>query len=604
MSNEREFCSFLAIRDHLYVTLPTLGTQKPIPLKKTDLDSDFSKQDPCKLNRPCRFQGQCVNSDNGFYCVCPSTHYGKLCEYLVNDKHCDKHMCVNNATCYSVETERRVVHGDIDKAFVVKYECSCLPGFIGAFCEFSENERICEQDHCLHHGVAFRSKHVDLGINCICVCEPFYYGERCQYVSLCKDFICYNEGVCEEIILANGERSARCVCPQKKVGLFEDGVMITGDHCEHVQFSPNLTQEQRKCLPCAKEATVSSYRRCLRDSNALLPFQVFDRLHEFGEDSFCFNGAACYPTVMNASDDFGNSALYLMAACNCTDQLTYGLFCEHKRASLCEMTPDEIAAYGRYSRCLNGARCIVDPFISTWRCQCLIGYTGQMCEVKDPCHPNPCKNGAQCVRIPETISQKLEFEHTCLCSMDQDVDPNSLDCIDASYGKCASHPCAPGSACFPCDLYGDEELLCNKDERLQGFQCDCPPGYNGTVCEHMYDICLVRGFECIKGNCSMDNGVARGFRCDCYEGFGGFDCELEIESASLSEFLARWGFIVWPTIMFVIVCPIMSFGLYWRGRQTCEELRLLGDQHPTKGKSATIPPQMTTEVSTTDQQSY
>lgn len=30
-------------------------------------------------------------------------------------------------------------------------------------------------------------------------------------------------------------------------------------------------------------------------------------------------------------------------------------------------------------------------------CQCPPGFTGQFCESRDPCTPNPCQNGAQCI---------------------------------------------------------------------------------------------------------------------------------------------------------------------------------------------------------------
>lgn len=59
--------------------------------------------------------------------------------------------------------------------------------------------------------------------------------------------------------------------------------------------------------------------------------------------------------------------------------------------------------------CQNGAQCISAGANSyggmsgiSFTCQCPPGFTGQFCETCDPCIPNPCQSGGQCTSMGST----------------------------------------------------------------------------------------------------------------------------------------------------------------------------------------------------------
>ena len=53
--------------------------------------------DECE-NYPCLNQGSCINTYGSFYCICPESYQGSLCEI----EPCDlDNPCLNNSTCVS-----------------------------------------------------------------------------------------------------------------------------------------------------------------------------------------------------------------------------------------------------------------------------------------------------------------------------------------------------------------------------------------------------------------------------------------------------------------------------------------------------------------------
>lgn len=58
--------------------------------------------------------------------------------------------------------------------------------------------------------------------------------------------------------------------------------------------------------------------------------------------------------------------------------------------------------------CLNGAECVDDASIASYKCLCKTGYGGRYCENQiDYCASNPCQNGGKCL--------SYTGGYTCMC---------------------------------------------------------------------------------------------------------------------------------------------------------------------------------------------
>ena len=72
---------------------------------------------------------------------------------------------------------------------------------------------------------------------------------------------------------------------------------------------------------------------------------------------------------------------------------------------------------------------------------------------------------------------------------------------------CFSVPCQHEGICIPLS---------------SGFQCVCPPGYQGSLCDTEINPCL--SSPCLnQGSCSREGTE---YFCDCQPGFTGEDCEV------------------------------------------------------------------------------
>jgi Notch-like protein len=121
---------------------------------------------------------------------------------------------------------------------------------------------------------------------------------------------------------------------------------------------------------------------------------------------------------------------------------------------------------------------------------------GANCEVLvDLCEPGLCGNG-NCL--------SLVNDYRCLCDL-----PYTGRRCDVKMNPCEPSQCAQGALCVPEANYVD-------------FSCHCPPGYQGRLCEHDIDECLVAN-PCINGaTCQNMDGS---YNCYCPLGFMGRNCE-------------------------------------------------------------------------------
>ena len=84
--------------------------------------------------------------------------------------------------------------------------------------------------------------------------------------------------------------------------------------------------------------------------------------------------------------------------------------------------------------------------INRYECFCTLGRTGKMCELEDPCHPNPCREGGTCSR------NQLTGEMICKCTsgfQGQDCSEDVDECTAIS-PPCGNDLCVNTRGNFKC----------------------------------------------------------------------------------------------------------------------------------------------------------
>jgi hypothetical protein len=62
--------------------------------------------------------------------------------------------------------------------------------------------------------------------------------------------------------------------------------------------------------------------------------------------------------------------------------------------------------------CLNNGKCVDLPQLFTFRCDCPVGFTGQMCEKLDACAAKPCGVEGSCI----TMAPGSPVPNLCMCN--------------------------------------------------------------------------------------------------------------------------------------------------------------------------------------------
>eukprot|EP00055_Hartaetosiga_balthica_P014238 m.77130 g.77130 ORF g.77130 m.77130 type:complete len:1071 (-) comp8535_c1_seq3:3564-6776(-) len=199
----------------------------------------------------------------------------------------------------------------------------------------------------------------------------------------------------------------------------------------------------------------------------------------------CLNGGQCY------CDGVGNKK------CSCKGQLS---------GELCEICA-----------CKNGGTC---NSISG-ECSCPVGFYGVQCQfacTRDTlCHSHGTCNGIleKCECDADYVgdsTHQCEFycpEGTCLNGGTCKLDDGTCDCPLPYFGdSCQNNTCQldPCEQNAPCSI--------NRRVKEYGFECDCPPGYEGQICEVDIDECLL-GNDCFGADCVDE---VNGYHCDCKQG--------------------------------------------------------------------------------------
>lgn len=320
---------------------------------------DCDKRLECSIDTECTANNTASVKfsylDNKCICKCKHGFEGNDCS--INHNDCadlkPEHMCQNGAEC-------------IDK--VGTYECKCLPGFGGYFCETKFqgcNMNPCKYGACEEENFSAFT----------CKCDPGYTGELCDVVvDMCEPNPCENGVKCHNLV-PSGDREKHdyfCECPP------EFGT--SSKTCSHRTIDPCIIS------PCLNDATCASTSEYLNtpENSKLLVYSHFTCKCPRG-----FTGELCEERITSCSTNPCQNKGQCIPGhventftCRCFPAFT-GRLCEHLL--------DQCANFP----CSNGATCMSTPH--GYQCQCPINYTGKNCDkLISPCDSMKCLNGGEC----------------------------------------------------------------------------------------------------------------------------------------------------------------------------------------------------------------
>ena len=507
---------------------PTVMLQD-LYLKRDTLSiSDFSiyalPTDPCAVE-PCYNQAACKSLRTimetqlvarssqlvlfaplialSYECQCIAGTSGDFCEINFND--CYSNPCLYDAQCTDD---------------VQGFTCDCPDGSGGTDCSFNPDE--CASSPCKNNATCQNG----LGTY-ICTCLPGYYGDECQYsyfrtASTCTPNPCLNGGECSP-----GRDSYTCLCPPGFSGLLcEETILIQGGCIGNPCYNGSTCTDTPDGPMCTCSIGFTG-------PNCKWPLNTC-------ELEPCRNGATC------------TRGLYGSYQCTCNPGYT-GENCMEVIPA-CDSTP-----------CMNGGRCYDNLEDGLYTCECTREYSGENCETpiipEDLCakDPNPCTPGSNCTYSRDS--------YTCTCPSAT----SGSDCSTPSPGAhpCDSNPCLHGSTCLPhsaanytctcssgftgtrCEININDCIsdpcmnggqctdwidgfICSCLDQISGPQCDvyCPDGHSGEFCEVPPDYCSLE--SCTNGGTCTEE--AAGFTCVCTPSYTGQRCEID-NSCDVNECL-------------------------------------------------------------------
>ncbi|XP_031564353.1 fibropellin-1-like [Actinia tenebrosa] len=500
---------------------------------------------------PCQNGGTCTVVSHGHECTCSPGFMGTHCELR---SQCEPNPCKNGATCYDVGQG---------------YECTCAKGFKGDNCEDINK---CHPNPCRNGGMCTGTNNAK-GYEC--TCREGFKGSDCEEINLCVPSPCKNGGTCTE----RGGGRYECTCPIgfKGVTCEERSICFSnpclhggscvdemygyrcscrlgynGINCQNHVCSPNPCENGGNCLE------EEGHAHCVCQTGY---HGAHCEMVSACVSHPCLHGGTCIDTSFIGHRPTDSSLMYGSVAvrpnsqsfiCKCQSPYA-GPMCEDDRCKYCSPHADCILGHcvckesyhgdGKTCNknvchpnpCKNGASCI--PADSSFDCECVKGWTGPLCEVKQYCVPNPCQNGGQCVA--------LESSYKCICL--SNFEGNNCE----KGNPCYPNPCKNGGTCLEmngaanceceaqfegnmCEI--DKCARCDSHASCVNGKCVCNEGYEGDG-----ETCTAktgpggspgvvgRTSACASNPC-QNGGVCldtdNGFTCMCKEGFKGTLCEL------------------------------------------------------------------------------
>ncbi|XP_070578366.1 neurogenic locus notch homolog protein 1-like isoform X4 [Ptychodera flava] len=438
---------------------------------------DTTGEGSCYPNR-CQNGGSCVMLQGGSsHCNCGEGYFGSHCQYAIEGNMCDSNPCMNGGTCQST-VEPMGTH------------CICPHGFSGLRCEQS-TETPCNYNPCMNGGTCIMQQ--DQVNSLYCVCAHGFSGQYCQehLGNQCTYGRCMNGGTC---MTSSSTGTTICVCSSGFTGeMCETRLGGKPGMCppmsEPYDHYGGMTDPNRECPQmCTNDYECQGSDKCCSTQQCGMTCTRIEGENQCDSNP-CMNGGSCMmPTHPNAVFYCICATGYTGPTCGemidsvcaenpcqngglCYDLmgLTYGCICQAGFGGKnCEIHKDD-------HECPDGTEmvtCTLDPCIVA-KCQSnpsarcrpnfcgsckaeFFSETGGRVQCEDPCNPNPCQNGGQCVNVNGA-------SHVCYC-------PRGVYGTDCEQ----SLTCSNGQTPLPCAINPCELSVCpaKPDARCRVNACD------------------------------------------------------------------------------------------------------------------------------------
>ncbi|CAH1272075.1 CRB1 [Branchiostoma lanceolatum] len=451
----------------------------------SNVNNTCVSDDTC-ASSPCTNGGVCTITWNDFECDCPVGYTGKNCS---ETDFCFSSPCPSNSTC-----------NNLDDGF----ECLASATFDQDMLEYSTSPSFTAIDNTLQ--VSFRTRDTDAllvrasgGSTTV---ELEIVGGNVHFT--------YNNALSAEgsLDVSDGEWHTA------EVTFLGTVAQLTVDNgAENVtanmgQAAPNFDNfVGQDTIQVGSQGGQGYFKGCMEDlrvGGVLLPFFESSQIPTNASQKFNLKSAGSITVGCTSDDVCGPQPCVNGATCsdifndyNCTCVPGYS-------DKNCSTNIDECAS----GPCLNGATC--QDAINEYSCDCVPGYFGDHCETEiNECDSSPCQFNSTCIDLVNAFF--------CNCSTNY----TGEFCEVNIFERCDAGPCQNGATCNDLNITATNKAA---------FECICPPGYEGKLCDQEIDYCA--GQPCRFGATCSNNRQIFDYECACVPGYTDKNCSTNIDECA------------------------------------------------------------------------